>query len=175
MSAQVDQPNAVVVSTVLDAGIPASRTVLVKSWDDRGFVFYTNYGSDKGNEISCNPSVALLFLWIPLHRQVRITGTAGLVDDTESDLYFASRPLDSQIGAVISPQSTMIPDRKWLETRFAEVKEELDGPLPRPEDWGGYRIRPTRFEFWQGRRNRLHDRILYTPGEGGWDRSRLAP
>ncbi len=175
IAAEVEEPNAMVVSTVSASGAPSSRTVLMKSFDADGFVFYTNTGSRKGTEIEIDPRVSLLFVWLPLHRQVRIDGTARRVSDSESDAYFASRPLDAQIGALASPQSSVIPSRQWLEERVEELRASTTPPIPRPAAWGGYRVEPSRFEFWQGRPNRLHDRIAFEPSEAGWSKMRLAP
>jgi pyridoxamine 5'-phosphate oxidase len=177
-NSNVSEANAMVISTVGPDNIPSSRTVLLKQFDQRGFVFFTNYESQKGREIDHNPNVAALFYWPSLQRQVRIVGTAAPVTDAESDQYFASRPLGSQVGAVVSPQSTPIPDRAWIERRFEEAELELaDGKrVQRPAHWGGYRIAPQSVEFWQGRPNRLHDRIRYRRNEGNdWQIERLAP
>lgn len=175
IAAGVDQPNAMVVSTVSARGAPSSRTVLMKSFDADGFVFYTNTDSQKGREISIDPRVSLLFVWLPLHRQVRLDGTARRVSESESDAYFATRPTEAQIGAVASPQSSRIPSRHWLEARVEEVRASTPAPIARPSTWGGYRVQPARFEFWQGRPNRLHDRICFELGEAGWSKARLAP
>jgi pyridoxamine 5'-phosphate oxidase len=177
-NSNVSEANAMVISTVGPDNIPSSRTVLLKQFDQRGFVFFTNYESQKGREIDHNPNVAALFYWPSLQRQVRIVGTAAPVTDAESDQYFASRPLGSQVGAVVSPQSTPIPDRAWIERRFEEAELELaDGKrVQRPAHWGGYRIAPQSVEFWQGRPNRLHDRVRYRRNEGNdWQIERLAP
>lgn len=175
IAAEVEEPNAMIVSTVSASGAPSSRTVLMKSFDADGFVFYTNTGSRKGKEIEIEPRVSLLFVWLPLHRQVHIDGTAHRVSDSESDAYFASRPVDAQIGALASPQSRVIPSRQWLEDRVEELRVSTTFPIPRPATWGGYRVEPSSFEFWQGRPNRLHDRIRFEPGEAGWSKLRLAP
>ena len=164
-----------VLSTVSDAGAPSARTVLMKSFDADGFVFYTNTASRKGREIGIEPQVSLLFVWLPLHRQVHIDGVAHQVSDSESDDYFASRPVDAQIGALASPQSNVIPSRTWLEDRVEALRASIELPIPRPPTWGGYRVQPSRFEFWQGRPNRLHDRICFEPAEPGWSKVRLAP
>ena len=175
IASEVEEPNAMVVSTVSGNGTPSSRTVLMKSFDADGFVFYTNTGSRKGREIDDNPRVCLLFVWLPLHRQVRIEGIASRVSESESDTYFASRPIDAQIGALASPQSSVIPSRRWLEERVDELRDSTDVPIARPATWGGYRVRPSSFEFWQGRPNRLHDRILFEPTGVAWSKVRLAP
>ncbi len=174
----VSEANAMVVSTVGPDNIPSSRTVLLKQFDQRGFVFFTNYESQKGREIDNNPHVAALFYWPSLQRQVRIVGTAAPVTAAESDQYFASRPLGSQLGAIVSPQSAPIPDREWIEQRFAEAERTIvhGEPVERPAHWGGYRIVPRSIEFWQGRPNRLHDRVRYQRNEdNAWLIERLAP
>lgn len=174
----VSEANAMVVSTVGPDNIPSSRTVLLKQFDQRGFVFFTNYESQKGREIDNNPHVAALFYWPSLQRQVRIVGIAAPVTAAESDQYFASRPLGSQLGAIVSPQSTPIPDREWIEQRFAEAERTIvhGEPVERPAHWGGYRIVPRSIEFWQGRPNRLHDRVRYQRNEDkAWLIERLAP
>ncbi len=175
IAAEVEEPNAMVISTVSANGAPSSRTVLMKSFDADGFVFYTNTGSRKGREIDDNPQVSLLFVWLPLHRQVHIDGTASRVSESESDTYFASRPIDAQIGALASPQSSVIPSRRWLEDRVEKLRASTDLPITRPPTWGGYRVRPLSFEFWQGRPNRLHDRICFEPDGADWSKVRLAP
>ena len=175
IAAQVEEPNAMVLSTVSASGVPSSRTVLMKSFDADGFVFFTNTGSRKGREIDNERRVSLLFVWLPLHRQVHIGGSAHPVSVSESDAYFASRPVDAQIGALASPQSSVIPSRRWLEDRVEALRASTGHPIRRPDTWGGYRVRPSSFEFWQGRPNRLHDRISFEPGAAGWSKVRLAP
>jgi pyridoxamine 5'-phosphate oxidase len=170
----VVEANAMVLATVDQHNHPSARTVLLKDLDERGLVFFTNYESRKGRDIASNPSVALVFNWLPLERQVRIEGTVERVSAEESDAYFAIRPRGSQIGAAASPQSEPVPDREWLEKRFARL-EANDEPIARPEHWGGYRVSPRMFEFWQGRPNRLHDRLRYDMTEHGWEIVRLAP
>ena len=168
------EANAMVLATVDQHGIPSARTVLLKSFDERGFVFYTNYTSKKGRDIGANPAVAAVFNWPTHERQVRITGTAELVSPAESDAYFASRPRGSQVGAAASPQSEPVIDRAWLEARFARFAEGEE-PLERPPEWGGYRIVARSIEFWQGRQDRLHDRLRYDRLKDHWDLVRLAP
>jgi pyridoxamine 5'-phosphate oxidase len=171
------EPNAMGVATVGADGQPSVRTVLLKAFDRRGFVFYTNYASTKARQIAGNPRVALLFTWLPLERQVSVTGRADKISSTESLKYFLSRPRESQIGAWASRQSEVITTRSLLEGKFAEMKAKFSkGEIPLPEFWGGYRVTPQTFEFWQGRPNRLHDRFLYDrPPDGAWRISRLMP
>ncbi len=175
IASEVEEPNAMVVSTVSEGGAPSARTVLMKWFDADGFVFFTNTASRKGREIDNEPRVSLLFVWLPLHRQVRIEGIAQRVSESESDEYFATRPFDAQIGALASPQSGVIPSRRWLEDRVEALRASTELPIARPVNWGGYRVRPSGFEFWQGRPNRLHDRICFQPSEAGWSKMRLAP
>jgi len=172
----VAEPNAMVVSTIADDGAPDARVVLVRGVDDRGFVFFTNYDSTKGRQLADDPVAAATFAWLDLHRQVRIRGTVVTVSREESDDYFASRPRDSQIGAWASPQSQPIPNRDELMRRVGEVTARFGGgPIPRPEHWGGFRLQPVEFEFWQGRPNRLHDRFRYRRSADIWVIERLAP
>lgn len=175
IAAEVEEPNAMVLSTVSGAGAPSARTVLMKSYDSDGFVFYTNTKSRKAVDIDSEKRVSLLFLWLPLHRQVRIDGVAHRVSPSEADAYFASRPVEAQIGAHASPQSSVIPSRAWLEERVDELRDSLERPIPRPTGWGGYRVQAGGLEFWQGRPSRLHDRIVYDRSEEGWSKVRLAP
>lgn len=176
VAAELTEPNAMILATSTPDGKPSARAVLLKGLDERGFTFFTNYDSRKGHEIAANPHVALVFLWHQLERQVRIEGTAEKVSEAESDEYFVNRPLGSRLGAWASAQSSVIPDRAYLEARHAELMARYpDGNIPRPPNWGGYRVVPTVFEFWQGRRNRLHDRIRFTRTPTGWHRDRLSP
>ncbi|MBT8444553.1 MAG: pyridoxamine 5'-phosphate oxidase [Gammaproteobacteria bacterium] len=169
--------NAMTLATVSADGQPSARTVLLKYYDETGFVFYTNLGSCKADEIAGNPRVALLFYWHELHRQVHITGTAARISAAETLKYFVRRPRDSQIGAWVSRQSHLISSRSVLEMEFAKMKEKFAaGDVPLPSFWGGYRITPTAFEFWQGRESRLHDRFVYRAANNdAWDIDRLAP
>jgi pyridoxamine 5'-phosphate oxidase len=174
--AELPEPNAMTLASTGRDGKPHARVVLLKELDEQGFVFYTNYNSNKGKELKSNPHAALVFLWLELQRQVRVEGLAEKVAENDSDAYFASRPVSSQLGAIASPQSTVIPSRDYLEKQFETIKKDLSGKtIMRPDHWGGYRLIPDRFEFWQGRENRLHDRLLYVAGTDGWNISRLAP
>ena len=175
--ADIAEPHAMSLATATAQGEPLLRTVLLKFFDKKGFVFYTNYESKKAHHIAENPHVSLLFLWVPLERQVIISGTATKVSTTESVKYFATRPRGSQLGAWSSHQSSVISSRKLLEMKLAEMKRKYqDGEIPLPSFWGGYRVVPQRIEFWQGRENRLHDRFEYTQQEdGSWIIQRLAP
>ena len=177
IEADLYDPTAMVVSTVGDDGRPSSRRVLCKGFDERGLVFYTNQQSRKGEELAAHPDCSLLFPWHPLQRQVRIEGTATVVDAGESDEYFASRPRPSQLGAVASPQSQRVESREALDERLAALEEQYDGQdVPRPPYWGGYRVAPTYLEFWQGRKGRLHDRVVFErAADGSWTRYRIAP
>ena len=168
-------PTAMAVSTADRQGRPSSRMVLLKGVDERGFVFYTNYRSRKGRDIGETRFASLLFYWPSLERQVRIEGTIGAVSDAESDAYFASRPVESRWSAVASPQSEVLDSREDLEARVAAVREQFGEQVPRPAWWGGYRVVPSVVEFWQGRPNRLHDRLRYRKSAGEWVRERLAP
>lgn len=176
LSAELPEPTAMTLATVDGEGRPSSRVVLLKGFDPAGFVFYTNYLSRKGQDIENSPYVALSFFWPELERQVLISGRAGKVMPDESDEYFASRPFESRIGAWASAQSTVIGDRAELEAKVSDLRARYaDGNVPRPPHWGGYRVVPGRFEFWQGRPSRLHDRICYTLREDGWAIVRLSP
>lgn len=171
------EPSAMTLATVSPEGQPYLRTVLLKLFDEKGFVFYTNYGSRKARHIEQNPNVGLLFAWVPLARQVKITGKAEKVPVAESLKYFATRPRGSQIGAWASAQSEIVSSRSMLEAKYEEIKQKFaKGEVPLPEFWGGYRVIPESIEFWQGRDNRLHDRFIYTRTDaGGWQVARLAP
>jgi pyridoxamine 5'-phosphate oxidase len=170
-------PNAVILSTVDSQQRPSSRTVLLKSFDERGFVFYTNYESKKAVQMAENPNVSLLFFWSEAARQVKIRGQAEKISSAESLAYFLSRPRGSQIGAWVSAQSSIISSRSLLENKFQEIKQKFKNKeVPLPSFWGGYRVVPDQVEFWQGRRNRLHDRFEYTRrDDGSWAIERLAP
>ena len=169
-------PNALILATADAQGMPSARAVLLKGYDEGGFVFYTNYSSRKGREISANPHACLLFSWEELQRQVRIEGPVEKVSASESDAYFASRPLGSRLGAWASPQSETVPDRAALEARFADAKRRFGDAVPRPPHWGGYRVIAHAIEFWQGRENRLNDRLCYRrEGDARWTIERLAP
>ena len=178
LTAQLDEPTALTLSTVAAGGQPSSRVVLLKGLpDDAGFLFYTNYDSRKGHELVAQPLAALNFFWPGLERQVRVEGRVEKAPEVVSTEYFQSRPRSSQLGAWASPQSQVISSREELEARETAVAERFgtQDPLPRPENWGGYILRPTRIEFWQGRPSRLHDRIVYELEGNTWKRSRLAP
>jgi len=168
-------PTAMTVATVNRQERPSARMVLLKGVDERGFVFYTNYRSRKGRDIGETRFASLLFYWASLERQVRVEGGIDAVSGAESDAYFASRPLESRWSAVASPQSEVVDSREDLEALVAKVKAQYAENVPRPSWWGGYRVVPTVFEFWQGRPNRLHDRLRYTKQGDGWKRERLAP
>jgi len=174
-AADLMEPNAMTLATADAAGRPSSRMVLLKGVDARGFVFFTNFESRKGREITANPRASLLFWWDKLHRQVRIDGGVETIPVEEADSYFHSRPYGSRIGAAASPQSRVIASRAELEERFRAIETEYPESPPRPAHWGGYRVVPDHFEFWQGRESRLHDRLVYIPESRGWRIERLAP
>ena len=177
LASDILEPNAMTLATASADGLPSARIVLIKDFDEKGFVFYTNYNSFKARQLEENPKASLLFHWKELERQVRIMGLVSKVSGEESDAYFQSRPVGSRIGAWASPQSQVIKDRNWLEEAFDHRKEEFNNEeVPRPPHWGGYRVKPVIVEFWQGRSSRLHDRIQYSLQEnGGWKIERLAP
>jgi len=176
MVSQVIEPTAMVISTVSENGYPSSRVVLLKDIKSNGLSFFTNYNSRKGQEIIQNPNVSVLFFWPELQRQVRFEAKVEKLPKADSDEYFASRPRASQIGAIASPQSAIIPDRESLENRVAEVEKEMENrEVPRPDFWGGFLLKPVRVEFWQGRSSRLHDRIVYIVENDNWTINRLAP
>ncbi len=175
ITGELPEPNAMTLATVGTDGRPSTRVVLIKGCDARGIVWFTNYHSRKGRELAEHPQAALQFHWVELERVVRIEGQVEKVDAAESDAYFASRPLDSRIGAWASPQSEVIPSRSVLVTNAAKYGAQYLLNPPRPPHWGGYRLVPDRWEFWQGRRSRLHDRLRYRLEEQRWIRERLAP
>jgi pyridoxamine 5'-phosphate oxidase len=172
------EPAAAALATVAADGAPSARMVLVRGFDESGLVFFTNYQSRKAADLAGNARAALVLYWDRLKRQVRIEGSAALVSAQESDVYFRTRPRGHRLSAVISPQSEVIPDRRFLEQRMHELEAQFAGrdDILRPANWGGYRVAPTMFEFWQGRDNRLHDRLRYRRNpDGSWTRERLAP
>jgi pyridoxamine 5'-phosphate oxidase len=177
LAADLLEPNAMTLATVTSEGKPDARIVLLKGFDTRGFVFYTNYLSQKGQELAANPHAALVFLWGDLERQVRVVGSVEKATEQEADTYFHSRPLGSRLGAWASTQSEVIPSREVLEARMAALEAEYQGrEIPRPDHWGGFRVVPTEMEFWQGRPSRLHDRLRYQRQDNGaWKIDRLAP
>jgi pyridoxamine 5'-phosphate oxidase len=177
LDAKLLEPNAMTLATVTAAGKPHARIVLLKGFDERGFAFYTNFQSQKGQELALNPHAALVFLWKDLERQVRVTGKIERVADAEADQYYHSRPLGSQLGAWASPQSEVIPNRQFLVDRLAQFTAQYqDKEIPRPANWGGLRVVPSEIEFWQGRTSRLHDRLRYQlQAAGNWQIDRLAP
>jgi pyridoxamine 5'-phosphate oxidase len=177
VKAEIDEVNAMTLATASAEGVPSARIVLLKGFDNNGFVFFTNYNSHKGKDVEENPRACLVFFWKELERQVRITGLVAKTSAAESDAYFNSRPEGSRIGALASPQSEVIESREWLESREADLRAKTAGiEVQRPQHWGGYRVKPVTVEFWQGRSNRLHDRIRYTFTDAGvWLVERLAP
>ena len=176
IESQVPEPNAMTLATVANNLRPSTRVVLIKAYDPQGIVWYTNYDSRKGQELAGNPYAALQFHWVELERVVRIEGVVEKVSDAQSDAYFNSRPLDSRIGAWASPQSQVISSRAVLVTNAARYAMQFLLQPPRPPNWGGYRLKPDNWQFWQGRKSRLHDRLRYSLGDqGSWVRERLAP
>jgi pyridoxamine 5'-phosphate oxidase len=176
VEADLHEPNAMILATATTDGKPSARTVLLKGYDDRGFVFFTNYEGRKAGELEVNPTCALLFYWGELERQIRIEGRASRLSSEESDAYFAGRPRGSRLGAWASEQSHPVEDRSILEERVRALEAEYEGrEIPRPPFWGGYRVEPDTIEFWQGRENRLHDRIVYHRSGRGWKIVRLQP
>jgi pyridoxamine 5'-phosphate oxidase len=177
LAGEIAEPNAMTVATATRDGIPSARMVLLKGFDARGFVFYTNYESQKGQELAENPVAALVFHWVELHRQVRVAGAVERVSAEESDAYFQSRPRGSRLGAWVSHQSTVLTGREEIETRLAALTAQYgEGAIPLPPYWGGYRVIPASVEFWQGRPSRLHDRLRYRrQPDGSWCIERLSP
>jgi pyridoxamine 5'-phosphate oxidase len=169
------EPNAMIVATATPDGHPSARTVLLKTIDERGFVFFTNYTSRKGTEALANPAVCLVFPWFGMQRQVIVNGTAEKVGRAETEAYFATRPRGSRLGAWASPQSQVVPGRAFLDERLADAEKELGEEIPPPPHWGGLRVRPETVEFWQGRSNRMHDRLRYRRDHDAWIVERLAP
>lgn len=175
-TAELEEPNAMVLATATADGAPSARVVLLKGFDQRGFVFFTDYRSRKGDELDANPRAALVLYWSELERQVRITGAVTRTSAEESETYFRSRPIGSRLGAWVSHQSHPIPSREVLEAGLREAERRFGGgDVPLPPHWGGYRLNPEIIEFWQGRENRLHDRIRYQRDGDGWKIERLAP
>jgi pyridoxamine 5'-phosphate oxidase len=176
MNSQLEEVNAMTLATVSPEGKPSARIVLLKDYDENGFVFFTNYESGKGRDMNTNPYAALVFFWKELERQVRIEGMVAKLDTAESDAYFHSRPEGSRIGAWASPQSTVVSGREELEERYEAMKDKFrESDIPRPGHWGGYIVKPVMIEFWQGRPSRMHDRIVYRYENGQWNIHRLAP
>jgi len=176
LRSQIIDPTAMTLSTANANGQPSARVVLLKGFDTAGFVFFTNYDSKKGQELTANPNVALSFFWPDLERQIIISGTAERTSREESEAYFVSRPVESRIGAWASKQSSVLPNRQEIDLRVAEIRKRYEGrEIPCPPYWGGFRVAPDRFEFWQGRKNRLHDRICYALNGSVWEITRLSP
>ncbi|MEE4240973.1 MAG: pyridoxamine 5'-phosphate oxidase [Desulfopila sp.] len=172
----IADPTAMILATADPQGRPSQRTVLLKYYDDQGYVFFTNYESRKAREIAVNPKVSLLFVWLELERQILINGTARKISAAESARYFMSRPKDSQVAAWVSSQSHTLSSRQMLMQKFSEMKKKIgEGKVPLPSFWGGYKVQAEEYEFWQGRKNRLHDRFHYLPEGDGWKIERLAP
>jgi len=176
IDSKIEEVNAMTLATATTDGVPSARIVLLKGVSNEGFTFFTNYLSHKGSELAKNPKAALVFFWKELERQIRVEGTVEKVSEAESDAYFAVRPAKSRIGAWASPQSTPIASRSIIEENVQKYEAQFgEENIPRPPHWGGYIVKPVRVEFWQGRRSRLHDRILYTKLNGEWKKERLAP
>ena len=178
IASEIDEVNAMTLATASADGLPAARIVLLKGFSEKGFVFFTNYNSYKGKQLTDNPKACLVFFWKELERQVRITGLVEKISEKENDNYFYSRPIESQAGAAVSPQSEVIENREWLETQFKNLEKDIQSAasIKRPLHWGGYLVKPVVIEFWQGRSSRLHDRLQYTLEENGeWKIERLAP
>jgi len=176
VASQLPEPNAMILATADNRGRPSARAVLLKDLDDQGFVFFTNYLSPKGEQLAENPHGALVFMWQELQRQVRIEGPVHKVSPEESEAYFHNRPLGARLGAAASQQSQVVANRQVLADRFRHLSEQYpDGHIPRPAHWGGYRVIPVMLEFWQGRENRLHDRLRYRRQDNGWIIERLEP
>jgi pyridoxamine 5'-phosphate oxidase len=177
IKAEVYEVNAMTLATASADGMPSARIVLLKGVDEKGFSFFTNYNSYKGHQLAENPKACLVFFWKELERQVRITGLIQKLGDQANDAYFSSRPAESRIGAIASPQSKVIKSRKWLDEQYKKKRKELKGKnIERPDAWGGYLVKPVIIEFWQGRPNRLHDRLQYSiQKNGNWKIERLAP
>jgi pyridoxamine 5'-phosphate oxidase len=177
VSSQIDEVNAMTLATASIDGVPSARTVLLKDFNNEGFVFFSNYNSFKGQQLQENPKACLVLFWKELERQVRITGLVTRLDNRQNDEYFYSRPLNSQIGAIASPQSQVIESREWLDNNYLDLQGKLNADnIRRPDHWGGYLVKPVIMEFWQGRPSRLHDRIQYTlQHNGSWKIERLAP
>ena len=175
VSKKLPEPNAFSLATVGENQTPSSRTVLLKSFDEKGFVFFTNYQSKKAKQLSLNPNVAMNFVWLPLHRQVIVEGEVSKISRAESEAYFKTRPLASQLGAWTSPQSQELENREALDQLAKEFSEKFSSEVPTPDFWGGYLITPKLIEFWQGRPSRLHDRLRFTKNENNWQVKRIAP
>lgn len=177
LEAEIDEVNAMTLATASSDGVPSARIVLLKSFSEKGFMFFTNYNSAKGRQLEENPKACLVFFWKELERQVRVTGLVQKLEAADSDEYFNSRPEGSRIGALTSPQSTVIENRKWLDEHYETNRQILEGKeIRRPDFWGGFIVRPVIIEFWQGRPSRLHDRLQYSLQENGnWKLERLAP
>lgn len=176
LKSEIVEPNAMTLATASADGMPSARIVLLKEFDSKGFVFFTNYNSYKGKQLGENPKACLVFFWKELERQVRLTGLVEKISDAESDEYFYSRPKESQIGANASPQSEVIESREWLDDNYKKLAKAPGKDIQRPVHWGGYRVKPVIFEFWQGRPGRLHDRLQYSlQDDGSWKIERLAP